>query len=45
MEEKRQRKLDKKGALAETAPDELPPASGEENGNPAADPAETKDNP
>ncbi len=44
-EEKRQRKLEKKGGAAETASDELQPSSGEENKNPAADPAEEKNNP
>jgi len=34
MEEKLQRKLEKKGAVTETAPDELQPAADEESSKP-----------
>jgi len=44
-EEKRQRKREKKSSEAETGPDELQPASGEDPINPAVDPAEETGSP
>jgi len=44
-EEKRQRKREKKDSAAETGPDGLQPASGEDHANPAADPTEETGSP